>query len=75
MTFLEGPRACIGFKISVSEFKAILVTLLLAFEFEKREDGIEFERRSSGIVSKSVIRGEEELGFRCPIKVKLLSGE
>ncbi|KXN91970.1 hypothetical protein AN958_11030 [Leucoagaricus sp. SymC.cos] len=34
MTFLGGPRACIGYRFSLIEMKALLFTLLRAFEFE-----------------------------------------
>ncbi|KAN0097940.1 Cytochrome P450 [Tylopilus felleus] len=34
MTFLGGPRACIGYRFSLVETKAILFTLVRAFEFE-----------------------------------------
>jgi cytochrome P450 len=34
MTFLGGPRACIGYRFSLVEIKALLFTLVRAFEFE-----------------------------------------
>jgi len=34
LTFLGGPRACIGYRFSLVEMKAILFTLVRAFEFE-----------------------------------------
>ncbi|KAN0097938.1 Cytochrome P450 [Tylopilus felleus] len=34
MSFLGGPRACIGYRFSVVEMKAILFTLVRTFEFE-----------------------------------------
>ncbi|KAJ7611689.1 cytochrome P450 [Roridomyces roridus] len=34
LTFLGGPRACIGYRFSLVEMKALLFTLVRAFEFE-----------------------------------------
>ncbi|KAI0336186.1 cytochrome P450 [Cubamyces sp. BRFM 1775] len=34
MTFSGGPRACIGFRFSIAELKALIFTLVRAFEFE-----------------------------------------
>ncbi|KAF8894815.1 cytochrome P450 [Infundibulicybe gibba] len=34
LTFLGGPRACIGYRFSIVEIKALLFTLVRAFEFE-----------------------------------------
>ncbi|KAF5344274.1 hypothetical protein D9758_012335 [Tetrapyrgos nigripes] len=34
MTFIGGPRACIGWRFSVVEMKALLFTLVRAFEFD-----------------------------------------
>ncbi|KAJ3573311.1 hypothetical protein NP233_g2501 [Leucocoprinus birnbaumii] len=33
LTFLGGPRACIGYRFAIIEMKALLFTLLRAFEF------------------------------------------
>ncbi|KAJ3514176.1 hypothetical protein NLJ89_g2524 [Agrocybe chaxingu] len=34
LTFLGGPRACIGYRLSLAEMKALLFTLVKAFDFE-----------------------------------------
>jgi cytochrome P450 len=34
LTFIGGPRACIGYRFSLVETKALLFTLIRAFEFE-----------------------------------------
>ncbi|KAH9930181.1 cytochrome P450 [Amylocystis lapponica] len=40
MTFIGGGRACIGFKFSELEMKAVLCTLLLSFRFEPPKEQI-----------------------------------
>lgn len=75
MTFLDGPRACIGYKMSLYETKAILITLLRTFEFLPRDADVQVERRSQGLVAKPLVvsNGEEKMGFRMPLKVRLLA--
>ena len=38
MTFLQGPRSCIGKKFAETEMKIILCAVLSVFEFEPRKD-------------------------------------
>ncbi|CAL1709423.1 unnamed protein product [Somion occarium] len=69
LTFLGGPRACIGYRFSLVEMKAILFALVRAFEFElavKPEDLI----KKSGIVQRPVIISEKEKGNQMPLLVK-----
>ncbi|KAK9450424.1 cytochrome P450 [Limtongia smithiae] len=42
MTFLQGPRACIGRRFAELEFKSILLSLIVSFKFMIKE-GQEFE--------------------------------
>lgn len=39
MTFLAGPRGCIGYRFSLAEIKVILYALILNFEFLERDEG------------------------------------
>lgn len=39
MTFLAGPRGCIGYKLSLGEIKVILFELVANFEFLERDEG------------------------------------
>lgn len=68
MTFIAGPRSCIGYRFSLVELKAILTVLVDDFTFEEREKDMKIERRSA-IVMRPYIVGEEELGGRMPLKV------
>jgi len=58
MSFMGGSRACIGFKFSELEMKAVLITLLPTFMFELPESpepiiwnvsGVNFPTMGSGI--------------------------
>ncbi|KAI5476048.1 cytochrome P450, family 46, subfamily A (cholesterol 24(S)-hydroxylase) [Pseudohyphozyma bogoriensis] len=73
MTFLGGPRGCIGYKFAVMEIKAIIFVLIDQFVFEERDSsgGPELERRAVEIVAKPIVIGEEELGSRLPMRIRL----
>ncbi|GAA6043615.1 hypothetical protein JCM8097_008290 [Rhodosporidiobolus ruineniae] len=69
LTFLAGPRSCIGYRFALLELKAILSVLIDDFAFSPREPGMKVEHRSQ-IVTRPLIVGEEELGTRMPIRVR-----
>ncbi|GAA5831678.1 hypothetical protein JCM3766R1_004976 [Sporobolomyces carnicolor] len=70
LTFLAGPRSCIGYKFALLELKAILATLIDDFEFALRDPPFEIERRSA-IVMRPLVIGEEMLGNRMPLRITL----
>ncbi|PCH37141.1 hypothetical protein WOLCODRAFT_83766, partial [Wolfiporia cocos MD-104 SS10] len=70
MTFLGGPRACIGYRFSLVEIKALLFILIRAFEFEMAVPADRVLKGSAGIV-RPTIRGEEEKGPQMPLMVRL----
>ncbi|KAJ2913200.1 hypothetical protein MD484_g7214, partial [Candolleomyces efflorescens] len=69
LTFIGGPRACIGYRFSLVEMKALLFTLIRAFEFElpvpAEEIGI-----SSWIVQRPFLKSDPKAGTQLPLKVK-----
>ena len=46
LTFLGGPRNCIGYKFALVEIKAMLFVLLRNFTFEQLASKPEFEKKS-----------------------------
>jgi len=70
LTFLAGPRSCIGYKFALLEFKAILSVLIDEFEFDLRDTETVVERRSV-IVTRPVLVGEEAHGNKMPLKIRL----
>ncbi|EPS98326.1 hypothetical protein FOMPIDRAFT_1024652 [Fomitopsis schrenkii] len=69
MTFIGGPRACIGFRFSLVEMKALLFTLIRSFEFElalPKEAIVKLQ----GVVDRPFLRAEREKGAMLPMKVK-----
>lgn len=39
MTFLAGPRGCIGYRFSLLEIKVLVFELVASFEFLERDEG------------------------------------
>jgi len=67
MSFLGGQRACIGYRFSVVEMKALLFVLTRAFVFESLP-GVVIEKKTA-IVTRPVVRGEMEKGPQLPLRL------
>ncbi|KZT02793.1 cytochrome P450 [Laetiporus sulphureus 93-53] len=66
MTFLGGPRACIGYRFAIVEIKALLFTLVRAFEFKLAVPADEIIVRST-VVRRPLVRGEPQKGIQMPM--------
>jgi len=65
LTFSDGPRTCIGRGFALTEFKAVLCTLVRYFKFEMQEGAaVEVAR---GLLPRPRVVGQE--GFGLPIRV------
>ncbi|KAJ7879689.1 cytochrome P450 [Mycena leptocephala] len=71
MTFFAGPHNCIGFRFSVAEQKALLFTLIRAFEFELAIPASEIG--STGALQRPFLLAEREKGDQMPLIVKSCS--
>jgi len=66
LTFSDGPRTCLGKSFALTEFKAVLCTLIKNFTFEMKEGvKVEFSR---GLLPRPKIVGEK--GLSVPIRVR-----
>ncbi|KAI0652715.1 cytochrome P450 [Trametes meyenii] len=68
LTFLGGPRACIGYRFSLVEIKALLFTLVRAFEFELGVPPEDICIRT-GPVQRPLVRSAPEQGFQLPLLI------
>ena len=68
-TFSEGPRICVGMKLALFEYKAILTTLIRSFQFH--DTGIAISVNNFGLLSPR-IKGREHEGFNLPVKLTLI---
>ncbi|KAJ7684337.1 cytochrome P450 [Mycena polygramma] len=65
-TFFAGPNNCIGFRFSLVEFKALLFTLIRAFEFESAVPAGGIGPTSFGLQAPLVL-AEPEKGTSLPL--------
>ncbi|CAA7265267.1 unnamed protein product [Cyclocybe aegerita] len=66
LTFIGGPRACIGFRFAIAEMKALLFALVRAFEFELAVPVADI--KSAG--QRPSLRSEPSVGVQMPLKLK-----
>ncbi|KAI0032662.1 cytochrome P450 [Vararia minispora EC-137] len=67
LSFLAGPHACIGFRFSLAEAKAILFTIAREFEFELALTADEIVRKTN-IVGRPHIDGQS--GAQLPMLIR-----
>ncbi|KAF8143490.1 cytochrome P450 [Mycena galopus ATCC 62051] len=70
LTFLGGPRACIGFRFSLVELKALLFTLVRSLEFELAVPAADIGRLAMAIVQQPVVRSDLTAGAQMPLLIK-----
>ncbi|KAJ7891297.1 cytochrome P450 [Mycena olivaceomarginata] len=69
LSFLGGPRACIGYRFSLVEMKALLFTLVRAFEFELAVPASDIGKKTS-VVQRPIVRSEPTAGNQMPLLIK-----
>ncbi|KAJ6510544.1 cytochrome P450 [Mycena sanguinolenta] len=69
LSFLGGPRACIGYRFSLVEMKVLLFTLVRAFEFELAVPATDIEKKTS-VVQRPLVKSEREAGNQMPLILK-----
>ncbi|PCH34313.1 cytochrome P450 [Wolfiporia cocos MD-104 SS10] len=74
MTFLGGPRACIGYRFSIVEMKALVFTLVRAFEFELAVSPQNIEKQGV-VIRRPFVKSEKHKGSQLPVHVKLYKRE
>ena len=68
-TFSEGPRICVGMKLALFEYKAILTALIRSFQFH--DTGVSISMYSYTLLLPRV-KGREHEGLNLPVKVTLI---
>ncbi|KAH9005441.1 cytochrome P450 [Lactarius hatsudake] len=69
LTFIAGAHACIGYRFSVVEIKALLFTLVRAFEFELALPAEDIVRRTS-VVGRPVVASNPAAGPQLPLLIR-----
>ncbi|KAJ7702686.1 cytochrome P450 [Mycena rosella] len=70
MTFLGGPRACIGYRFSLVELKALLFTLVRGLEFELAVPAADIGRLPGSVVQQPIVRSDRAAGAQMPLLIK-----
>jgi len=69
LSFLGGPRSCIGYRFALVEMKALLFTLIRSFEFELGVPDTDIEKRSM-VVTRPYLKSEKHGKAQMPLLVK-----
>ncbi|KAJ7686344.1 cytochrome P450 [Mycena rosella] len=73
LTFFAGPHNCIGFRFSLAEMKALLFTLIRAFEFEPAVPKGGIGSSTVGILQRPTVLAETGKGSGLPLIVKAVN--
>ena len=68
-TFTEGPRICVGIKLALFEYKAILTTLIRSFQLH--DTGVAISMHNF-IALLPFIKDREHEGLNLPVKLTLI---
>ncbi|KAI6104602.1 cytochrome P450 [Pisolithus croceorrhizus] len=72
LTFVDGPRTCLGKGFAVAEFKAVMSVLVKNFVFEMRDGPNTQVELGRGLLPRPKIVGEE--GTNVPLRVRRYEG-
>jgi len=70
LSFVDGPRICLGRGFALAEFKAVLSVLIRNFAFELRDGPSTKIERVRGILPRPTVSGEK--GAKVPLRVRRL---
>ncbi|KAF7294573.1 hypothetical protein MIND_00993800 [Mycena indigotica] len=69
LTFLGGPRACIGYRFSIVETKCLLFALVRAFEFDLAVP-LEDVAKKTSVTQRPYLRSEPNAGGQLPLLIR-----
>ncbi|KAJ7275767.1 cytochrome P450 [Mycena rebaudengoi] len=70
LTFLGGPRGCIGYRFSLVELKALLFTLVRGLEFELAVPAADIGIKMTPIVRRPIVLTDVAAGNQLPLLVR-----
>ncbi|KAI9513472.1 cytochrome P450 [Russula earlei] len=69
LTFISGPHACIGYRFSLVEMKAILFSFVRAFDFELAVPPSEISRKTM-VVARPFLASDPDSGPQLPLIIR-----
>ncbi|KAJ7075289.1 cytochrome P450 [Mycena belliarum] len=70
LTFLGGPRNCIGYRFALAEMKAMLFTLIRGFEFELAVPHADVAAKAISVTQGPYLLSDVEAGAQLPLLVR-----
>ncbi|KAI0701860.1 cytochrome P450 [Cytidiella melzeri] len=70
LSFLGGPRACIGYRFSLVEMKALLFTLVRSFEFELDVSADKVKKRSTIVQRPVIVGNDNKMEGKMPLRIR-----
>ncbi|KAI6012725.1 cytochrome P450 [Pisolithus orientalis] len=72
LTFVDGPRTCLGKAFALAEFKTVMVVLVKSFVFEIRDGPDTQIEMAMGLLPRPRVTGED--GTKLPLRVNRYGG-
>ncbi|KAJ7700784.1 cytochrome P450 [Mycena rosella] len=70
LTFIGGPRSCIGFRFALVEMKALLFTLVRGLEFELAVPAADIAAQPTVLVQRPIVLSDLKKGNQLPLLIK-----
>ncbi|KAK7692524.1 hypothetical protein QCA50_004154 [Cerrena zonata] len=70
LNFLGGTRACIGYRFSLVEMKALLFALVRSFEFTTSLTAEDFIIKQPAVVARPMLKSDLRKGVQMPLILK-----
>ncbi|KAG8908285.1 hypothetical protein FRB99_007818 [Tulasnella sp. 403] len=72
MSFLGGPRACIGYRMALMEMKALIFVLLRNISFELSDPDLKIERKLKVVVRPVIKKEDGSYETTMPLRLKAI---
>ncbi|KAF7297364.1 Cytochrome P450 [Mycena indigotica] len=70
LVFWAGPHGCIGYRFALAEIKALIFTILLAFEFELSVPKEDVGKTTALALARPLVLSQRAQGPQMPLRIK-----
>lgn len=70
MTFLGGPRSCIGYRFALNEMKVLIFALLRNITLELPDPAYEIEKKSFIVTRPAIMQADGSMKSVMPLRLK-----